>query len=58
MAQVAVGFGEPALREKLKKLRATWDPEAKVWMVQYRKIRGTELEARIPAEFLKNGRNG
>jgi hypothetical protein len=56
MAAVTVGFGETALREKLRKLRAQWDPEAKVWMVQYRKIRGTELEARIPAEFLQHGR--
>ena len=52
LAPVAVRFDETALREKLRKLRAKWDPEAKVWMVRYGKIRGTELEARIPAEFL------
>jgi hypothetical protein len=28
----------------------------KVWLVQYGKIRGTELEARIPAEFLSGSR--
>jgi hypothetical protein len=56
VAPVTVAFGETALREKLRKLRAIWDPEAKVWMVRYGKIRGTELEARIPAEFLKGAR--
>src|SRR5512138_547847 len=48
MAPVAVGFNETELRAKLRKARARWDPEAKVWMVPYRSIRGTELEARIP----------
>jgi hypothetical protein len=31
---------------------ARWEPEAKVWLVLYGKIRGTELEAMIPVEFL------
>lgn len=52
IAAVAVGYDETELREKLRKVRAKWDPFAKVWMVPYRHIKGTELEARIPAEFL------
>ena len=52
LAPVTVKFDEMDLREKLRKARAKWDPEAKVWLVPYRKIRGTELEARIPEEFL------
>lgn len=56
LAPVTVGFSETALREKLRKLRATWNAEAKVWLVAYGKIRGTELEARIPAEFLKGAK--
>jgi len=53
LAPVAVRFDETALRDKLRSLRAKWDPGAKVWMVRYGKIRGTELEKRIPEEFLK-----
>jgi hypothetical protein len=56
LAPVAVGYGETAVREQLRKLRAMWNPEAKVWLVPYGKIRGTELEARIPAEFLNGSR--
>jgi len=56
MAPVAVGFGETELREKLRKARAKWDPQAKLWLVPYRLIRGTELEARIPEEFLNGSK--
>jgi hypothetical protein len=56
LVSVAVAYEETALREKLRKLRATWDPQGKVWLVEYRKIKATELEARIPAEFLHGSR--
>ena len=56
LAPVAVEYGETALREKLRRLRATWEPQAKVWLVPYGKIRGTELKTRIPAEFLNGSR--
>jgi|GEM_PF-6375448 len=32
--------------------RAKWDPQEKLWLVPYRLICGTELESRIPEEFL------
>lgn len=54
---VAVGFGETELREKLRKARAKWDPQTKVWLVPYRLIRGTELEARISEEFINGSRH-
>lgn len=52
IAPVKVEFGETELREKLRNARAKWDPQAKLWLVPYRLIRGTELEARIPEEFM------
>ena len=52
LAPVVVGFEEAALREKLRKARAKWDPVAKMWLVAYGKIRGTELESKIPKDFL------
>lgn len=47
---VSVAFDETELREQLRKMRAKWDPQLKVWFVRYRLIRGTVLETRIAAE--------
>ena len=56
IAPVVIGFNEIALRDKLRKLRATWDPHEKLWLVRFGLIRGTELETRIPEEFLNGSR--
>lgn len=56
MAPVAVGYDETDLRERLRKLKARWDPQEKVWLVPYRLIRGTELETRIPEEYLNGSK--
>ncbi|HEY3308325.1 MAG TPA: hypothetical protein VGJ93_07700 [Desulfuromonadaceae bacterium] len=53
---ITVGFGETELRERLRKMRAKWDPQVKLWLAPYRLIRGTDLEARIPEEFLNGSR--
>ena len=47
---VSVTFEEIELREQLRKMRAKWDPQLKVWFVSYRLIRGTALESRILTE--------
>jgi hypothetical protein len=54
MVPIEVRYEEADLRERLRRMRARWDPEQKLWMVPYRLVRGTELEARIP-EGLING---
>lgn len=46
---VAVAYDEVDLREQLRKMRARWDAELKMWFVRYGLIRGTELESRIMA---------
>jgi hypothetical protein len=46
---VSVAYGEMELHEQLRKLRARWEPQLKVWFVPYGSIRGTALEARIAA---------
>lgn len=56
IAPITVAFEETELRAKLHKMRAKWDPIAKVWLVPYRLIRGTELESRIPEEYLNGSR--
>ncbi|MBT1072040.1 hypothetical protein [Pelotalea chapellei] len=53
---IAVAYNETDLREKLRKARAKWDPEIKMWLTQYRFIRNTALESRISGEFMKRGK--
>jgi len=49
MVPVSVAFDEQELREQLRRMRARWDGEIKVWFVRYGLVRGTELESRIAA---------
>jgi hypothetical protein len=53
LVPVAVGYGEKELRQRLKDASGTWNPEDRLWHVPYGAIKGTELEARIPAEHRK-----
>ncbi len=56
LVPVEVRFEEADLREKLRRIRARWDPQQKLWMVPYRFVRGTELEERIPKYFFNGTR--
>jgi hypothetical protein len=49
MVPISVAFGETELRELLKKIRARWEPQIKMWLVPYRLVRDTPLESRIAA---------
>jgi len=51
LVPVSVAFDETDLREQLRKMRARWDPQVKLWFVPYRLIRGTALEVRIAAVY-------
>lgn len=51
---VHIAFEEKELRELVKEGGGRWDPLAKVWMVPYRLVRGTALEAKISNEFIKS----
>lgn len=53
---IAVNYSETDLREKLRQARAKWNPQDKIWLAQYRFIRNTVLESRIPEEFMKRGK--
>jgi hypothetical protein len=56
MAPIEVRYEETELRERLRGMRARWDPEQRLWMAPYRLVRGTELEARIPEGFINGSR--
>ena len=49
MVPVSVAFEETELRDLLKKFRARWEPQMKMWFAPYKLIRGTPLEDRIAA---------
>ena len=53
---ITVAYIEKELREKLKTAGGRWDPEAKLWLVRYGAIRGTELEERIMLDLIKDRR--
>ncbi len=56
IAPITVVFEEIDLRAKLQKMRAKWDPNLKIWLIPYRLIRGTDLETRIPEEYLNGSK--
>ena len=56
IAPVTVAFEETELRARLQRMRAKWDPSLKVWLVPYGLIRGTDLETRIPEEYMNGSK--
>lgn len=44
LVPVRIGFQDKASRDQAKSAQGKWDPEAKVWYIEYGKIKGTELE--------------
>lgn len=53
---IMAAYTEKALRDRLKAAGGRWDPEKKLWLVPYGSVRGTELEERIQADFIKGKR--
>jgi hypothetical protein len=51
MVPVSVAFDETELSELLKRMRARWEPQIKMWFAPYRLIRGTPLEDRIAVVY-------
>jgi hypothetical protein len=47
LVPVRIGFAETALQEKARAARGRWDPDAKLWFIQFGKIKGTVLEKHI-----------
>ena len=47
LVPVQISFSETALKEMAKKMGGRWDPEVRLWYIQYEKIKGTDLEKHI-----------
>ena len=55
LVPVFIGFSDKPSRESAKDAKGRWDPEQKLWLIRYRRIKGTELEKHIILDaFSKN----
>lgn len=47
LVPVQIEFRETVLKEMAKKMGGRWDPEVRLWYIQFGRIKGTELEKHI-----------
>jgi hypothetical protein len=47
LVPVQIAFKETTLKEMAKKMGGRWDPEVRLWYIQFGKIKGTDLEKHI-----------
>ena len=47
LVPVFIGFSDKDSREIAKAAKGRWDPDHKLWFIQYGRIKGTELEKHI-----------
>ncbi len=47
LVPVYIGFSDIASREIAREAKGRWDPEQKLWLISYGRIKGTELEKHI-----------
>jgi hypothetical protein len=47
LVPVQIAFRETALKEMAKKMGGRWDPEVRLWYIQFGKIKDTDLEKHI-----------
>ena len=57
LVPVYVGFSDMASREIAKAAKGRWDPDQKLWLIRYGRIKGTDLEKHIILDaFTKSGK--
>ncbi len=57
LVPVYIGFTDTVSREIAKAAKGRWDPEQRLWLIRYDKIKGTELEKHIILDaFSKPGK--
>lgn len=47
LVPVRIASAETVLKNQAKAARGTWDAQAKLWLIQYDRIKGTPLEKHI-----------
>ena len=54
LVPVRIAYGERELGKMARKLGGKWDPDGKLWYIQYGKVKGTELEAHMISDAEKS----
>lgn len=52
LVPVQIEFRETVLKEMAKKMGGRWDPEVRLWYIQFGNVKGTELEKHIVLDAL------
>ncbi len=47
LVPVHIGFTDTASREIARAAKGRWDPDQKLWLIRYGRIKGTDLEKHI-----------
>jgi len=55
LVPVRIGFAETALQDKARTAKGRWDPEVKLWLIRFGRIKGTELEKHIILDARQSG---
>ena len=50
LVPVCIAYTETELKKEAKAVAGKWDPEEKVWFIQYGRIKGTSLEKHIVSD--------
>jgi len=56
LVPVHIGFSDTASRELAKAAKGRWDPDQKLWLIRYGKIKGTTLEKHIILDAFSKSR--
>jgi len=56
LVPVYIAFTDKASREIAKAAKGRWDPDQKLWLIRYGKIKGTELEKHIILDAFQRDR--
>jgi len=58
LVPVYIGFADTTSREIAKAAKGRWDPDQKLWLIKYGRIKGTDLEKHIILDaFSKSGKS-
>lgn len=56
LVPVYIGFTDTASREIAKAAKGRWDPDQKLWLIRYGRIKGTDLEKHIIVDAFRSTR--
>jgi hypothetical protein len=58
LVPVQIAFSETVLKEMAKKMGGRWDPDVRLWYIQFSRIKGTDLEKHIILDASMKNKTG